>query len=216
MTNLTSLQQVSVNVHDLPRAVSYYKEKLGVRHLFDAGPRMSFFVCDMGVRLMLAIPEKPEFDHKSSILYFKVEDIAAAHRDLAGRARGVPRAAPRGGAAAGLGGVDGVLRRQRGQPARDHHREGGRLGGSEAGQEQGRRRTRVSEGRSGPPAACRPPAASAVSSGCARAADTTRSAGARRAWSGAPAAARSARSCVERATSSMRRCASARAPSIMA
>jgi methylmalonyl-CoA/ethylmalonyl-CoA epimerase len=85
MTSLTSLQQVSVNVHDLARAVSFYKEKLGVRHLFDAGPRMSFFVCDMGVRLMLAIPEKPEFDHKSSILYFKVEDIAAAHRDLAGR-----------------------------------------------------------------------------------------------------------------------------------
>lgn len=85
MTSLTSLQQVSVNVHDLPRAVAFYKETLGVRHLFDAGPRMSFFACEMGVRLMLAIPEKPEFDHKSSILYFKVEDIQAAYADLKGR-----------------------------------------------------------------------------------------------------------------------------------
>jgi methylmalonyl-CoA/ethylmalonyl-CoA epimerase len=85
MTQLTSLQQVSVNVHDLPRAVAFYKEKLGVRHLFDGGPRMSFFMCEMGVRLMLALPEKPEFDHKSSILYFKVEDIDAAYRDLKGR-----------------------------------------------------------------------------------------------------------------------------------
>jgi predicted enzyme related to lactoylglutathione lyase len=85
MTQLTSLQQVSVNVHDLPRAVAFYKEKLGVRHLFDGGPRMSFFACEMGVRLMLAIPEKPEFDHPSSILYFKVEDIQAAHGDLAAR-----------------------------------------------------------------------------------------------------------------------------------
>jgi methylmalonyl-CoA/ethylmalonyl-CoA epimerase len=85
MTRLTSLQQVSVNVHDLPRAVAFYKEKLGVRHLFDGGPHMSFFACEMGVRLMLAIPEKPEFDHKSSILYFKVEDIEAAHRDLKDR-----------------------------------------------------------------------------------------------------------------------------------
>jgi len=88
MTRLSSLQQVSVNVHDLPRAVAFYKEKLGVRHLFDAGPRMSFFMCDLGVRLMLAIPEKPEFDHASSILYFKVDDIRAAHADLKGR--GVP------------------------------------------------------------------------------------------------------------------------------
>jgi predicted enzyme related to lactoylglutathione lyase len=85
MTQLTALQQVSVTVHDLPRAVAFYKEKLGVRHLFDGGPRMSFFACEMGVRLMLAVPEKPEFDHKSSILYFKVEDIGAAHRDLEGR-----------------------------------------------------------------------------------------------------------------------------------
>ena len=85
MTSLTSLQQVSVNVHDLPRAVSFYREKLGVRHLFDAGPAMSFFACEMGVRLMLAIAEKPELDHKSSILYFKVADIDAAHRDLAAR-----------------------------------------------------------------------------------------------------------------------------------
>ena len=88
MTQLATLQQVSVNVHDLKRAVNFYKEKLGVRHLFDAGPHMSFFMCDMGVRLMLAIPEKPEFDHASSVLYFKVDDIRAAHADLKGR--GVP------------------------------------------------------------------------------------------------------------------------------
>ena len=85
MTQLATLQQVSVNVHDLKRAVNFYKEKLGVRHLFDAGPHMSFFMCDMGVRLMLAIPEKPEFDHASSVLYFKVDDIQAAHADLKGR-----------------------------------------------------------------------------------------------------------------------------------
>jgi len=85
MAGLSTLQQVSVNVHDLPRAVDFYKNKLGVRHLFDAGPHMSFFLCDMGVRLMLAVPEKPEFDHASSILYFKVDDIQAAHADLKGR-----------------------------------------------------------------------------------------------------------------------------------
>jgi methylmalonyl-CoA/ethylmalonyl-CoA epimerase len=34
---------------------------------------------------MLGVPEKPEFDHPSSILYFDVPDIQAAHRLLAER-----------------------------------------------------------------------------------------------------------------------------------
>ncbi len=32
---------------------------------------------------MLSLPEKPEFDHPGSILYFTVPDIAVAHRLLA-------------------------------------------------------------------------------------------------------------------------------------
>ncbi len=52
--------------------------------LFEAPPKMAFFDCD-GVRLMLSLPEKPEFDHPSSILYFKVPDIQAAHSALSGR-----------------------------------------------------------------------------------------------------------------------------------
>jgi methylmalonyl-CoA/ethylmalonyl-CoA epimerase len=31
---------------------------------------------------MLSPPEKPEFDHPSSILYFSVPDIMAAHREM--------------------------------------------------------------------------------------------------------------------------------------
>jgi methylmalonyl-CoA/ethylmalonyl-CoA epimerase len=34
---------------------------------------------------MLGKAEKPEFDHPGSVLYFKVADIRATHRDLAGR-----------------------------------------------------------------------------------------------------------------------------------
>jgi methylmalonyl-CoA/ethylmalonyl-CoA epimerase len=45
--------------------------------LFKAGPGLAFFECG-GVRLMLTRPEKPEFDHRSSILYFAVNDIQAA------------------------------------------------------------------------------------------------------------------------------------------
>jgi len=34
------------------------------------------------VRLMLSRPDKPEFDHPSSILYFSVPDIQAAHASM--------------------------------------------------------------------------------------------------------------------------------------
>jgi methylmalonyl-CoA/ethylmalonyl-CoA epimerase len=80
---LSQISQISVTVHDVGRAVDFYKDKLGMKHLFSV-PKMGFFDCG-GLRLMLAVPEKPEFDHPSSILYFKVEDIQKAHEILTGR-----------------------------------------------------------------------------------------------------------------------------------
>src|SRR5213080_3191257 len=68
---ITAIQQVAVNVKDVERAKVFYRDQLGIRHLFDGGPKLTFFDCG-GVRLMLGTPEKPEFDHPSSILYFRV------------------------------------------------------------------------------------------------------------------------------------------------
>jgi methylmalonyl-CoA/ethylmalonyl-CoA epimerase len=79
-----TLAQVSVNARDLRRAVAFYRDTLGVPHLFDAGPALSFFLCG-GVRLMVSTAEKGEFDHASSILYFQVADIDTAHRDLSAK-----------------------------------------------------------------------------------------------------------------------------------
>jgi methylmalonyl-CoA/ethylmalonyl-CoA epimerase len=52
-----------------------------MRFLFQAPPALAFFDCD-GVRLMLDVPEDTEFARHGSVLYFKVEDIDAAFRDL--------------------------------------------------------------------------------------------------------------------------------------
>lgn len=79
---LSQIGQISVTVHDLDRAVGFYRDKLGMKHLFTV-PKMAFFDAS-GIRLMLAVPE-PEFDHPSSILYFKVDDIQGAHQTLSGR-----------------------------------------------------------------------------------------------------------------------------------
>jgi len=79
-----TIGQASINVHDIDKAVAFYRDTLGMRFLFQAGPKMAFFDCG-GVRLMLAVPEKPEFDHPGSIFYFKVGDIQAVAATLASR-----------------------------------------------------------------------------------------------------------------------------------
>ncbi|MBM2813225.1 MAG: methylmalonyl-CoA epimerase [Chloroflexi bacterium] len=80
---LSRIGQIAVTVHDLVEAEAFYRDRLGMRHLFTV-PGMAFFDCD-GVRLMLALPEAPEFDHPSSLIYFTVPDIQAARRTFGDR-----------------------------------------------------------------------------------------------------------------------------------
>jgi methylmalonyl-CoA/ethylmalonyl-CoA epimerase len=82
---LQKIGQISIRVHDLDRAVAFYKDVLELPLLF-AVPNLAFFDAG-GVRLMLGRPEKPELDHPSSILYFEVDDVPAVHRTL--KERGV-------------------------------------------------------------------------------------------------------------------------------
>jgi methylmalonyl-CoA/ethylmalonyl-CoA epimerase len=79
-TALTRIGQIAINAHDVDRATAFYRDVLGLPHLFRAG-QLSFFDCG-GVRLMLDKAENPEFDHPSSILYFQVADIQAAYERL--------------------------------------------------------------------------------------------------------------------------------------
>ena len=82
--SLSQIGQISVNVHNLERAAVFYRETLGMKHLFTVPPKMAFFDAG-GIRLMLATPERPDLDHPSSILYFKVVDIDGAHNFLESR-----------------------------------------------------------------------------------------------------------------------------------
>ena len=74
------IAQIATVVQDINRATTFYADVLGFTLLFRAG-ELSFFDIG-GVRLMLSRPEKPEFDHPGSVLYFKVDDIAAKHEEL--------------------------------------------------------------------------------------------------------------------------------------
>jgi catechol 2,3-dioxygenase-like lactoylglutathione lyase family enzyme len=79
---LQRIHQISMRTRDTARAVTFYRDTLGLKLLFEAPPQLAFFDCG-GVRLMLSPPE-PEFDHQGSVLYFAVDDIKAAHTALAG------------------------------------------------------------------------------------------------------------------------------------
>jgi methylmalonyl-CoA/ethylmalonyl-CoA epimerase len=75
---ISRIGQIAINAHDIERAAAFYQDVLELRLLFRAGPGLAFFDCG-GVRLMLTLPDKPEFDHPGSILYFAVPDIHAAY-----------------------------------------------------------------------------------------------------------------------------------------
>ncbi len=80
---IQNIGQISIIVHDLQRAIVFYRDTLGLPLLFTAG-NLAFFDCG-GVRLMLGPADRPELDHPSSILYFRVPDINAAHQRLIDR-----------------------------------------------------------------------------------------------------------------------------------
>jgi methylmalonyl-CoA/ethylmalonyl-CoA epimerase len=82
---LSRIHQISMRVHDVDRAIGFYRDALGLQFLFAAPPRLAFFDCG-GVRLMLSTPEEG-FDHPGSVLYFAVEDIRQMYDTL--KARGV-------------------------------------------------------------------------------------------------------------------------------
>jgi methylmalonyl-CoA/ethylmalonyl-CoA epimerase len=80
---LNSIGQIAILVKDVNRATGFYRDKLGMKHLFAAG-NLSFFDCG-GIRLMLDKPEKA--DAGTSIIYFKVPEIQEAHEQM--KSRGV-------------------------------------------------------------------------------------------------------------------------------
>jgi len=73
--------QIAIPIQDLERAKRFYGGVLGLPHLFDAPPGLSFFQCGQ-TRLMLSRPEGAE-TAKASILYYSVPDARAAGAALA-------------------------------------------------------------------------------------------------------------------------------------
>jgi methylmalonyl-CoA/ethylmalonyl-CoA epimerase len=81
--SLNRITQVAIPVDSIEKAKAFYKDTLGMRHLFDAPPGLSFFDCG-GIRLMLAGPEGQGKDgpNQHPVLYYEVSDIKVTHAKI--------------------------------------------------------------------------------------------------------------------------------------
>jgi methylmalonyl-CoA/ethylmalonyl-CoA epimerase len=77
---LSKIRQIALPVRDIGEATRFYRDTLGMRHLFDAPPALSFFDCG-GVQLMLAGPagQGKDGEQQHAVLFYDVSDIKAAH-----------------------------------------------------------------------------------------------------------------------------------------
>ena len=69
---ICSIGQIAITVKQLPRAIAFYRDKLGLSYLFETG-HMAFFDCG-GIRLMLS-PSEPANSTYTSIIYYKTTNI---------------------------------------------------------------------------------------------------------------------------------------------
>jgi len=86
---LSSIKQIAIPVTDVDSAKGFYRDVLGMTHLFDAPPALSFFDCG-GVRLMLSGPaaQGKDGDRQHAVLFYDVSDIKKSYAAI--RAAGAP------------------------------------------------------------------------------------------------------------------------------
>ena len=80
----STVGQLLIPVEDLDRAITFYRDTLGLRYLFSAPPQMSFFQSGT-VRLLVGVPEAAGPRHRGSMVYFQVPDIHAVFQTLTDR-----------------------------------------------------------------------------------------------------------------------------------
>jgi predicted enzyme related to lactoylglutathione lyase len=72
---LGRIGQIALSVHDMGRAVAFYRDVVGLKFLFQA-PNVAFFDV-AGVRLMLGQAEPKDLKPAGTILYFESADLDA-------------------------------------------------------------------------------------------------------------------------------------------
>lgn len=82
--------QIALSVHDIDRAIAFYRDVIGLKFLFQA-PNVAFFDV-AGVRLMLGQAEPKDLNPAGTILYFESSDLDADFAALKSRGAHVEQA----------------------------------------------------------------------------------------------------------------------------
>jgi methylmalonyl-CoA/ethylmalonyl-CoA epimerase len=87
--SLSRIKQIALPVDSVDQAKTFYRDVLGMAHLFDAPPALSFFDCG-GIRLMLAGPaaQGENGPQQHAVLYYDVSDIKETCANI--KAAGAP------------------------------------------------------------------------------------------------------------------------------
>ena len=80
---LNRIGQIALGVADVDLAEAFYRDVLGLRHLYRYGD-LTFFDC-AGMRLLLEKAHDPDTAHHGAPIYFICHDIALAVRELTQR-----------------------------------------------------------------------------------------------------------------------------------
>jgi len=78
---LNTIGQIAITVRDVEKATTFYRDKLGLKFLFKAPPKMAFFQCGT-ISLLVGENETGEFRPSTTILYFDVLNIDASYTAL--------------------------------------------------------------------------------------------------------------------------------------
>lgn len=73
--------QLLIPVDDFDKAVSFYRETLGILFLSSAPRQMAFFNCG-GVRLLVGIMPAGQVALRGSVIYFHASDVGAVFSSL--------------------------------------------------------------------------------------------------------------------------------------
>jgi methylmalonyl-CoA/ethylmalonyl-CoA epimerase len=83
-TSLSEIGQIALTVSGIETALPFYRDVLGLDFLFSAGPNLAFLNAG-SVRIMLTTPEAGFTPGLNSTLYFKTDNLEAAHQAVVAR-----------------------------------------------------------------------------------------------------------------------------------
>ena len=83
-TPVTAIGQLHITVSDLEASVRFYRDVLGLPHLFTVEGQPMAFLQAGSVRLYLGVTEDERFRSRP-VVYYDVEDVESAYAEVTGR-----------------------------------------------------------------------------------------------------------------------------------